>query len=286
MPFDLLRLPGKLPLLVGHRGACAVAPENTLCSFAQAWADGADMVEMDLRLSADEHVVVFHDERVDRTTDGTGEVGALTLAELRRLDAGAWFDARFAGERIPTLAEVFDWARGKIALLLELKYPHYTFEPRLAQRVADLVSQHRMEEQIAFISYNVRGLQQIAALLPHVRTGPMPPLDRVLQFTAWLAHRLPALARIPQVRRILLRPLSFTQRVGGSMVSPNIAVVTPALVTASHAARIPLSCGGLEWDYPAAIRLDVDTLAANNPGEVYRHYLAPRSSTGKEQHHF
>ena len=274
MPLNLLRPPGARPWLVGHRGACDVAPENTLASFAQALADGADMVEMDLRLSADGAVVVFHDERLDRTTDGLGEVASLTLAELRRLDAGSWFAPRFAGERIPTLAEVFDWAQGRIALLLELKYPRYTFSPALGEAVAALVRQHRAEEHIAFISYNVRGLQQMAALLPGVPVGPMPPSDRLLNFAVWLTRRWPALTRVAVVRRVLLRPLAFTQRQGGTLVSPNISVVTSPLVEAAHAAGFALSCGGLEWDYPAAIRLGVDTLASNNPGFVYRRYLS------------
>ncbi|HEY8531638.1 MAG TPA: glycerophosphodiester phosphodiesterase family protein, partial [Limnochorda sp.] len=96
------------PLILAHRGASAEAPENTLAAFRLALEQGADGFELDIHRTRDGHLVVCHDERVDRTTDGTGFIGSMTLAELKKLDAGRWFDARFAGERIPTLDEV--WA--------------------------------------------------------------------------------------------------------------------------------------------------------------------------------
>ena len=121
MGLDLRRADGALPKLVGHHGALEVAPENTLASFQRAADDGVDVIEMDIRLSADEHVVVMHDGTVSRTTNGSGIVSEMSLAELKRVDAGSWFDARYAGERIPTLVEVLSWAQGKVGLLLELK---------------------------------------------------------------------------------------------------------------------------------------------------------------------
>src|SRR5215475_8610435 len=83
-----------LPRIIAHRGSMAIEPENTLRSFRRARSDGADEIELDLRLSADGEVVVIHDATVDRTTDGTGRVDAMSLDELRGLDAGL-------GERIP-----------------------------------------------------------------------------------------------------------------------------------------------------------------------------------------
>ena len=95
-----------LPAVIGHRGAAGEAPENTLASFRRAAALGATMVEFDVRLSADGVPVVFHDDDLGRTRDGSGPVAARTLAELKRLDAGSWFGAAFAGEAIPSLDEV------------------------------------------------------------------------------------------------------------------------------------------------------------------------------------
>jgi len=107
--------------LWAHRGASALAPENTLAAFALAEAIGADGIELDVHLSADGVAVVLHDETVDRTSDGRGAVAALTLEQLRRLDAGSWFDADFAGEKIPTLDEVLAWADNRLRLNIEIK---------------------------------------------------------------------------------------------------------------------------------------------------------------------
>ncbi|NMC78815.1 MAG: glycerophosphodiester phosphodiesterase, partial [Chloroflexi bacterium] len=91
------------PMLFAHRGASADAPENTLAAFRLAVDENADGIELDAKLSADGQVVVIHDQSVDRTTDGHGRVGQLTLAQLKELDAGSSFSPGFAGERIPTL---------------------------------------------------------------------------------------------------------------------------------------------------------------------------------------
>jgi len=109
-----------------HRGASATHPENTLAAFREAVRLGAAMVELDLRRSADGQVVVMHDRTVDRTTNGKGKVSKLKLARLRRLDAGRHRGDGFAGERIPTLAEVLDWAPPGVWLNLQIK-GHATF---------------------------------------------------------------------------------------------------------------------------------------------------------------
>ncbi|CAM3718039.1 glycerophosphodiester phosphodiesterase [Isoptericola cucumis] len=99
------------PEVVAHRGSSAVAPQNTLVAVEEAWRSGAQAVEIDVRLSADGVPVVIHDATVDATTDGTGAVGELPLDSLRALDAGSWFGPRFAGQRVPTLAEVLGLVR-------------------------------------------------------------------------------------------------------------------------------------------------------------------------------
>ena len=95
-------------LNIAHRGASRVAPANTLAAFEKAAELGADGIELDVHLSADGVPVVIHDFTVDATTDGSGRVGDLTLTRLKELDAGSSFSLDFAGERIPTLAEVLD----------------------------------------------------------------------------------------------------------------------------------------------------------------------------------
>jgi glycerophosphoryl diester phosphodiesterase len=111
-----------LPTVIGHRGAAAYAPENTLASFRAAAALGCRMVEFDVRLSADGVPLVFHDDRLERTSTGSGRVGEHSLAHLKTLDAGGWFAAAFAGETIPTLAEVLTCCAGLgLAVNMEIK---------------------------------------------------------------------------------------------------------------------------------------------------------------------
>ena len=98
-------------LVIAHRGASGHAPENTLAAFRKSLAMGATFIETDLQLSRDARFVAIHDSTVERTTNGKGAVRDLTLADLRRLDAGAWFGSEFVGERIPTLEEVLDFAK-------------------------------------------------------------------------------------------------------------------------------------------------------------------------------
>lgn len=97
--------PPSLPAIMGHRGAKGLAPENTLAGFAKAAGLGIEWVEFDVKLTADGEPILMHDDELDRTTDGKGRVADATLEEIRALDAGRWFSADYAGEKIPTLDE-------------------------------------------------------------------------------------------------------------------------------------------------------------------------------------
>ncbi|GAA1721605.1 glycerophosphodiester phosphodiesterase family protein [Isoptericola hypogeus] len=126
MTFDMTRAvpppPGR-PLVVAHRGNSAVAPQNTLAAFEAAARAGADVVELDVRLTADGEVVVLHDDTVDATTNGSGKIADFDLREVRLLDAGSWFSPAYAGQRVPTFDAVTDLLRARqgLGLLLELK---------------------------------------------------------------------------------------------------------------------------------------------------------------------
>lgn len=111
-----------MPLqILAHRGASHYAPENTRAAFDLALEMGANGIETDLHLTRDGHVVLIHDKTVDRTTDGTGAVAAMTLAEVKALDAGSWFAPRFAGERVMELAPFLQSYAGRVHLALEFK---------------------------------------------------------------------------------------------------------------------------------------------------------------------
>ena len=110
-----------VPLVIAHRGASAAAPENTIAAFERALTDGADAIQLDVHLSRDDHPVVIHDPTLERTTNGLGPVRGHTMRELKRLDAGAWHGAAFAGQRLQTLQEVLERFRGRTKFWIELK---------------------------------------------------------------------------------------------------------------------------------------------------------------------
>ncbi|GAA0911722.1 glycerophosphodiester phosphodiesterase [Nonomuraea longicatena] len=135
------------PVIIAHRGAPQLAPENTLAAVHAAYAAGADMYELDVHQTKDGHLVVLHDSSLARTTDAEDvypgrapwRVRDFTLAEIDRLDAGSWFGAEYAGERIPTLSSVFQAMKGDPGLLLEVKHPSRS--PGIADRVSELMAQ-------------------------------------------------------------------------------------------------------------------------------------------------
>jgi glycerophosphoryl diester phosphodiesterase len=158
------------PVIFAHRGASAYAPENTLAAFQLALQQGARAIEFDVKLTADGQVVVIHDQTVNRTTDGTDKVAQLPLAAIRELDAGSWLSAKFRGEKIPTLDEVFE-ALGK-KLLMNVELTNYTTPfDALTQKVAELVKRHGLENHIWFSSFFPHNLMNMARLLPSIPRG-------------------------------------------------------------------------------------------------------------------
>ncbi|HEY3377327.1 MAG TPA: glycerophosphodiester phosphodiesterase family protein [Armatimonadota bacterium] len=150
---------------IAHRGYSAIAPENTLAAFRSALAEHADGVEFDVHLSADGIPVVIHDPVLGRTTNGTGEVRAHTVAQLQALDAGSWKSPEFAGERIPLLKDTLALLRGRTIPYIELKAPG-TAGPMVA-----LLQELAMSEQVVVMSFDEGLLQEVIALDPqiHVR---------------------------------------------------------------------------------------------------------------------
>jgi len=148
----------KMPKIIAHRGASAHAPENTLAAFALALEHKADGIELDVMLTADEQVVVIHDDTVDRTTDGTGLVREMTLAQLEELTAGE-------GEKIPTLTEVLDQFGGKFLINIELKNYSSIFDA-LPIKVADLVLAHDLVDSVLISSFNPFNMRRFCKKAP------------------------------------------------------------------------------------------------------------------------
>lgn len=158
------------PVIYAHRGSSNYAPENTLVAFELAARQGAQAIELDAMLSADDTVVVIHDATVDRTTDGHGKVGELSLAAIKKLDAGSSFDFAYRGEPIPTLDEVFETMGKRVLINVELKN-YSTPLDSLPARVAEVVRRHNMEKAVLFSSFNPIALVRIRGLLPECPIG-------------------------------------------------------------------------------------------------------------------
>jgi glycerophosphoryl diester phosphodiesterase len=160
----------KRPVIIAHRGSSAHAPENTLAAFKLAVQQQAAAIELDVKLSADGQVVVIHDDTVDRTTNGTGKVSSMTLAELKQLNAGSKFVPEYQSERIPTLAQVFETVGNQIFINVEIK--NYTSPTDdLSDKVISLVKEYGLETSVMLSSFNMIALIRARALMAQVPLG-------------------------------------------------------------------------------------------------------------------
>lgn len=155
-------------LVIAHRGFSSVAPENTMAAFRAAVELGVAF-ELDVTLSASGEVVIIHDNTVDRTTNGSGAIGEMTMTEIRNLDAGGWFGAEFAGEKTPTLREVLERFGGVVPIDIEIKdrKPH---EP-LADAVVAEIERADLVDEVFVTAFNPKILVRIRELNPDIRCG-------------------------------------------------------------------------------------------------------------------
>ncbi len=198
------------PQVIAHRGASAEAPENTAAAFRRALAIGVDGVELDAHLSADGMPVVIHDHVLDRTTDGWGPVGGLSLAELRRLDAGRWFGESYAGEHILTLAEALDLLRG-VRVIVEIKNAPVAY-PGVTERVAAVIRESG-HPAVTVSSFDHPVLVEMKTQMPSLETAVL-----------YVARPV--------------NPLRLAQDAGAAVLHPHWAMLTRDLVTSAHAAGL------------------------------------------------
>lgn len=175
----------KSPLIIGHRGASALAPENTLAAFARAFDDGADGIELDVRLARDGVPVVIHDATLSRTGTTKKAVADMTSAELGRADVGSWFNqahpqrARddYAQQSVPTLEQVFrvlnTSSRKNSVVYLELKIDKGGTYADLVNSVVGLISLHKFHSRTVVVSFNLRALALSRQLDTSIRTGAL-----------------------------------------------------------------------------------------------------------------
>ncbi len=157
-------------LVFGHRGASKYAPMNTLTAFELAAEQGADGVELDVHRTKDGELVIVHDFTVDKTTDGSGVVQEMTLAELKSLDAGRWFSDEFVGVRVPTLGEVFEAVGQKLIINVEIKSVTQDTDG-VEQLIADMIVAHNMEDRVIVSSFNPLALHRFRAISPDIPIG-------------------------------------------------------------------------------------------------------------------
>ena len=177
------------PILLAHRGVVRHAPENTLPAFAASIALGLS-IELDVYQTSDESLVVIHDKSVDRTTNGTGEVTEMTLAEIRKLDAGGWFDRRFAGEKVPTLEEVFKLIRERQRTPVSIGLNMKVISPGIEEKIVVLVEKYDLFNQLFAFGQSSDSSRRFKQANPKLRTTVYLTDSEADQFAAALRDPL------------------------------------------------------------------------------------------------
>ena len=257
-PFTPVPPPPGAPFVIAHRGLSGKAPENTLASFSLAVATpGIAMIELDVRLSKDERVIVLHDRTLQRTTTGNGRARDYAFDELRLLDAGSWFDPRYHAERIPLLSEILQLARGRCWLNIELKSSLLFREPKelLEQRVLDVVDEAGMADQVLYSSFDHGLMRTLKRIRPSAHTGVIYNLYRDL-------------ARAPS---------ALAERAGASVFVCAKHELKPWMVADVHRRGIALYVYTLNSvaDLAKIISLGIDGIISDNADELVG-VLAPR----------
>lgn len=235
---------GAAPLVIAHRGASAAAPENTLPAFLAALDAGTLWIETDVQPTADDELILIHDDDVDRTTDGTGRVRDFDLAALRTLDAGSRFDPAFAGTRIPLLAELLPLITADRRLLLEIKGDHTIAQLRL---ILDLIERTGTGSRVFLQSFEIPVLERLRALRP---TDPIGLLVEVIEGD----------------------PVAQCRRLGAMTYNPDVLEIVkyPGLVAELHAAGIAIQpwTADTEEQWTLLTDLGVDGIITDLPGEL------------------
>jgi len=247
-------------VIIAHRGSSGSAPENTLAAFRLAVKAGVDMIELDVRLTADRHLVVFHDRRLGRTAEGSGPVWTKTLAELRALDAGSWFSRRFHGERIPTLHEVFRAVPRKVGINIEVKTDG---DPRKKAELENVllaaIRSEVAQRTILVSSFNHALLRRLHEHAPHLRLGALyMPVRDVAKRPSAMARRLGVLAFVCSRSQLRRRFVRNARRHG-------LAVIVYGVNTVRHLAR--------------ARRFGVDAIITDYPEKMVRRQSEPTTNS-------
>jgi glycerophosphoryl diester phosphodiesterase len=241
--------PGRLPIIVAHRGSSATAPENTLAAFQQAVEAGADAIELDVHLSKDDEVIVIHDARLERTTNGRGRVRDFTLKELQQFDAGSWFHKKYSSEKIPTLAEAFEFIPDRTGINIEIKASRSRHNRGdIVDHCLKVIDKARAANRTLVSSFSHSYLGRLKHLPPSVITGCLyHPLRHF--------GRPPvALSRSTKSDFLIMSGTSLRKRIISSAHQKSILVGEYTVDTQRRAAR--------------ALRFGVDAIYTNDPARI------------------
>ncbi|MBI3242860.1 MAG: glycerophosphodiester phosphodiesterase [Chloroflexi bacterium] len=206
----------RIPAIIAHRGASAAAPENTLAAFNLAVDLKADAVELDVKLTKDRVPIIMHDPTVDRTTDGTGKVADLTLADLKKLDAGVKKDPKFAGERIPTLAEVFEAVAATRSVWINVELTNYTARgDGLEAAVVALIQKMNLGRRVLLSSFDPFAIRNVKRLDPSLPVAQLTSHKMPIYLRdAWLAPFICHEARHPDYVQLKQKGVAYYKRRG------------------------------------------------------------------------
>ncbi len=208
VPTSTLLTSSPRPLVVAHRGASRVAPENTLAAFRAAIDCGADAIELDVQRTADGHIIVLHDPTLERTTDGQGRVADHSLATLKTLDAGRWFNPIFAGERLPMLVESVEMVGKQVGLFIEIKQgPH--FDDTIEAAVAGVIQEAGLTARCEVSSFDHFSVRRVKTPFPEIACGIL-------------------------YEARLIDPFSAAQLAGAEALHPHWELITPDLIEEAH----------------------------------------------------
>lgn len=210
--------------IFAHRGDALHYPENTLAAFKSAIAAGTDGLELDIQLTKDRVPVIIHDERIDRTTDGEGWVRDFTYDEIRKFDAGSWFDQAFSKERIPTLEDVFGLMKNnKVEVNVELKTGIVQYEG-IEEELLTLVAEWGYEDRVIVSSFNHYSLAKVREMNPSIETAAL-------------------------CMEALFEPWSYIKTFGATSIHCFFPVAVPEMIEGAHQHGTPLRAFTVNEDH-------------------------------------
>ncbi len=244
------------PIVIAHRGASAYAPENTISSFKKSIEMKSEGVELDIHLSKDGHLIVCHDEKVDRTTNGSGFIKDMTLEELKRLDAGSWFSSEFSNEKIPVLDEVLKlFCNTNMLVNIELKSDIIIYK-NIEEKVIKTIKKFNMKNKIIISSFNHYSLVKVKKIDSEIKTGALYVSG-------------------------IVEPWIYAKRIGADAIHPLFYGITPEIVEGCMENNIPINTytvnsekhiyavakagvSGIITNYPDRARKIIDSLHLTN----------------------